>query len=226
LYFYYAAPVSQEVHADGTPEWAKRIPKPGLLPIDYVVPDSLPPGFTMDGRVWLSPNREDGSITIIWSMGRADGGQGELRVWYAPGDDRVGRVQLSLPDGLKAKDLSTFAWSRFLAIADAARRRNEAGMDMPPISMDRELSDLVEVAMGRKRSRRVIPGSRPGRRGHPDEHYEEIAARYTAMVLQGERYPTKRLSEHYHVSRSTAAGWVRGARERGLLERARPGRAG
>src|SRR3974377_1804733 len=86
------------------------LPKPGFLPAGYVAPAVLPKGYTMDQRFQVAFG-EDGCIIVIWSMGRAGGGQGEMRVWYEPDGDRVARLQVSLPDGLTPKDLSRFQWT-------------------------------------------------------------------------------------------------------------------
>jgi len=210
------------------PAWVGRLPAPGFLPADFVPPEELPRTFTMGERFWLDDRDEDGSVAVAWSMGRADGGRGEMRVWYEEGGDRVARVQLSLPDGLSPKDLSRFAWARWLGIADATRRLREEGSDIPPALEDfRDWSEVVDLMLGSKRPRRrVTHKGRPGRRGHPDSHYEDVAESYKEFLRLGKHNPTQEIARNSHVSRGTAAGWVRGARQRGYLEPAVPGRPG
>jgi hypothetical protein len=58
---------------------------------------------------------------------------------------------------------------------------------------------------------------RPGRKPDPDEHYRDIAAKYMQALKDGIRSPTKHLAAQEHVDYSTAATWVRRARERGYI---------
>jgi hypothetical protein len=70
---------------------------------------------------------------------------------------------------------------------------------------------------------------RPGRKGHPDEFYQAVAAAYTQLVSNGVTNPTTtiaQLSERYGYNRSTVAGWVSTARKKGYLPPARRGRPG
>jgi hypothetical protein len=53
----------------------------------------------------------------------------------------------------------------------------------------------------------------PGRKPKPRSHFEEVAKIY----LLAQDSPTKAVSEHFHVSRSTAANWVRTARGYGFI---------
>ena len=64
---------------------------------------------------------------------------------------------------------------------------------------------------------------RPGRRGHGDEHYQEVARVYREAAG---RKPIQHLVEHFIVEESTARRWVREARKRGFLGAAIPGKAG
>jgi hypothetical protein len=78
------------------------------------------------------------------------------------------------------------------------------------------------------------PTSRPGRRGHPDVYYAQIAAEYARLQAQGSRSPTRDLADRMHISYSTARDAIGTARRRGLLTSAprsssgsrRGGRAG
>ena len=83
-------------------------------------------------------------------------------------------------------------------------------------------------ALGIDRAVGTTPASapahrRPGRRGHPLEHYEAVARTY--REAQG-RKPVKLIMERYHIAEPTARRWVRQARDRALLGPAIPGKAG
>lgn len=53
--------------------------------------------------------------------------------------------------------------------------------------------------------------------GRPDEFYKQIAEDYREFVVLG-RDTNVRIGEKYGVSAVTASGWVKIARERGILE--------
>jgi hypothetical protein len=58
---------------------------------------------------------------------------------------------------------------------------------------------------------------RPGRpRIYDEKHYEEVASVYRQH--SGGRAPTKAVTEHFRVTKSTAAKWVARARQMGLLD--------
>ena len=57
---------------------------------------------------------------------------------------------------------------------------------------------------------------RPGR-GLSDDFFRLVAAHYTALVAEGEKYPVKALGEAHHGTISTASRWVTEARRRGYL---------
>ena len=84
-----------------------------------------------------------------------------------------------------------------------------------------EVTRTVQKAMAGKRvgKSRTDP-KRPGRKGHPEAHYREIAAEYEEFRRLGSPSPTADLANSRNVSRSTAAGWVREARKRGFLAKA------
>lgn len=79
-------------------------------------------------------------------------------------------------------------------------------------ALAREQAPLWEA---KKRRRR-------GRPAYGREHFEEVAAVYSAASIEGQR-PTKAVQEHFGVAKSTAAKWVARARSMGLLRKA-PGR--
>jgi hypothetical protein len=135
-------------------------------------------------------------------------------------DEMTGQYQfvsLYCSGGLTPTDLQRFPWATCLAIADAAERSE---------------SEHVREVMEAQRSDQPLPkwrrrnAKRPGRRGHPDAHYRAVAKRYVELRRGGSTSPTTTIARERTVSRDTAAGWVRGARDRKYLPPARPGRAG
>jgi hypothetical protein len=67
----------------------------------------------------------------------------------------------------------------------------------------------------------------PGRRGHPNSYYAEIAARYVAIVAKGSRTPIADLAQELFLTSDYVRDLVATARKRGLLTRpSRRGRAG
>ena len=133
-------------------------------------------------------------------------------------------IALQSPDGLTADDLRRFPWKTLLAVADAADR----GLRETSTIGERERVSRVLAAHenGRRLPKPPTIAKRPGRGGHPDDHYQAIANRYKALRADGVTNPTTTIARERQISRDTAAGWVRGARDRGYLPPARPGRAG
>jgi hypothetical protein len=74
--------------------------------------------------------------------------------------------------------------------------------------------------------RRPKVAARPGRAGHPPEHYAAVANEYRTLCAKGVLNPTSTIARQRKRSRDTVAGWIREARKRGYLPEARPGRAG
>jgi hypothetical protein len=132
-------------------------------------------------------------------------------------------VQIELPipqDATAPAYLKRFPWAGWLTVADAAARRG----------LTPQLTRAVTAARGNRRpprhARQILGGKRPGRGGHPDSHYRQVAKRYQELHGQGRLDPTASLAVEYDTSRNTVAGWVRKARDRGYLPPARKGRAG
>jgi hypothetical protein len=125
-------------------------------------------------------------------------------------------VKISAPDGLRPSDLRRLPWDSWFWFARVARQEMTSDSDAAIHIVDARVAFADQTPAPK----------RPGRRGHTTAHYQEIAARYTQLLAEGVRSPTLRISRERHVSRDTAAGWVRGARDRGLLPPAKPGRAG
>lgn len=66
----------------------------------------------------------------------------------------------------------------------------------------------------------------PGPKGHPDEHFREVADAYREALLAEPRRPMAWMQRHYHADRTTIARWVKRARDMGYLGEADPGKAG
>jgi hypothetical protein len=138
---------------------------------------------------------------------------GELRVWFDPlVRGRAVSVQLSMAGGVTPSLLHRFPWKRFLDQADAAQRF----LPLPMPSGRFTRFDPLPAPQTR----------RPGRRGHPDSFYKEIAETYDRLLSEGVKNPTQQIATTRFVSRSTAAGWINQARRRGYLPPAKRGRPG
>ena len=135
-------------------------------------------------------------------------------------DARVVEVRLALhEDPLTPTNLQRFAWARWLNVADSYWRTHDRD-DIDPQPHNQVLIRALNA------ERRIPNTGRPGRRGHPPEHYRKVAERYGAFRAAGASNPTARLAAERHVSRHTAAGWVSEARKRGFLPPARRGKPG
>lgn len=68
-----------------------------------------------------------------------------------------------------------------------------------------------------------VQTSRPGRRGHPDEHYRKIARAYTIAKRKYPKNPVQKLMEAtgtpgHPRPEATVHRWIREARKRGFLK--------
>lgn len=133
--------------------------------------------------------------------------------------DRPIAVTVTAADGLRPSDLRRLPWRDWFWFADVAQRELT-----PDAAGAIELTD-ASIALADPQAPPPAP-RRPGRRGHSDEHYQQVAQQYKQLVASGAHNPTAVLAQQRVVSRDTAAGWVSGARKRGFLPPARPGRAG
>lgn len=113
-------------------------------------------------------------------------------------------VTLENASGITPSQLARFPWAHWMTAADEIVRTG-----MPPVPTDR-LAEAIRAGAGR-----------PGRRGHPDSFFENVARRYRELRLDGHRAPVATIAGEAGVSRNTAAGWVKRARERGLLSQPR-----
>ena len=67
--------------------------------------------------------------------------------------------------------------------------------------------------------------ARPGRRGHPDSFYADLAIRYEKLLTANVSSPVKVLAHQLGVSRQRAADLIFKTRRKGFLTPARRGRA-
>jgi hypothetical protein len=171
-------------------------------------------------RINFNPAPQKRSRSFRLSPQRHEGPYLEVR--YAPSEQGIGPprdVRLMHPDGVHAADLRRFAWSRWLQVADAHMRlRNNFSIDA--LGAAQRAGEAVAKAAGKP----VTP-RRPGRKGHPDSHYQWVADRYQELVLSGSRNPVTTIATEKQHSRSAAAAWVATCRKRNLLGPAERGRA-
>lgn len=137
-------------------------------------------------------------------------------------------VGLARPMGvvLDASTLQRFAWARWLTVADAAVRDLQAPETSPHPLTDYFGAGVDLEKLRRNAKRRQEAPRRPGRRGHSDDFYRAVSERYRHFRWSGSTSPTKDLADAYGVTRNTAAGWVKVAREKKLLPLAHRNRAG
>lgn len=132
-------------------------------------------------------------------------------------------VRLGNSQGLSPAVLRRFPWVRWLTVVDSYARAKRNSVS--PEQHQKLNTDAMKELAG-KRSRSVVAPKRPGRAGHPDSFYKGIAERYLALRQEGCSKPTATLAKERHVSRNTSAGYVRVARERNFLPKARGNRPG
>jgi hypothetical protein len=168
---------------------------------------------------WRDPvvtHLEDDDCAVIFSDDGPDGSHSVMRVWFEPDDDyRVRSVKLSMPGRITPTELRRFPWDRWLELADWNVRLPNMRPSDPPLVPKNDASPAE--------ASKPAPG-RPGRRGHPDEHYREVAERYRQLRAEGVTNPTATIAAERFANHNTVAGWLRGARERGYLPPGRRGR--
>ena len=148
---------------------------------------------------------------------------GSLAVWFRredPNDSTsaptgIDEVSLRLAGGVTPTDLQRFAWSRWLRVAETVAQTGgdpspRSTTDPDPVS--KEITRAVYEEHGLP-----LPVRRPGRGGHPPSHYQEIADRYKDLRLQGVRSPVRQIAAERRARPNTVAGWIRRARELGML---------
>jgi hypothetical protein len=72
----------------------------------------------------------------------------------------------------------------------------------------------------------TFPRRRPGPKGHPREHFEQVAQAYRIALARAPRAPVKTLAEQMNASDATVRRWIQRARDMGLLGPSTPGKAG
>lgn len=153
-----------------------------------------------------------------------------LGVWFHTDPEGwptiVASTRLTLRDGVTATALQRFPWAHWLRVATGAARlraERQAGQ-LDAGGHRRAALVLAENALIPKSAK---PKKHPGRPGHPDDFYRRVAEVYRHHDLRGDPAPTKRVQEAFGTkARSTAAGWVAGARSRGYLGASQQGRPG
>ena len=170
---------------------------------------------------------EDNTSEVIAWLGSSSDAVHIFVVYDTVVEGKVLSVGLKNNNGVSPAMLSRFPWKRFMLIADVERRMSKFEFGSEELMAHSEQwKEAVNAATEGRKMRATDPLKRPGRRGHPDAHYKEIAARYLQLLRQGETAPVKVIAGEYHVNRSTAAGWVGTARSKSLLPAGRRGRAG
>jgi len=137
----------------------------------------------------------------------------------------VKKVEFTVDDGLTPTDMQRFAWSRWFGAGDAVVRGLYKG---PRVDARGFPADPVSVAALADKGIVVKAPSdhRPGRAGHPNNHYKMVAELYVQYLGQGNRAPVKHIAEKLHYSPATVSGWITKARELGYLPPARQGKPG
>jgi hypothetical protein len=170
---------------------------------------------------------ESGSdAVVVVSCPGPDDSRSVMRVSFDPDDDyRIRSVSLTMPGRITASELRRFPWGRWISAADTFFRDPE--LRAWRAAVDAQQQGLAKKpASAAKDSKPVVASGRPGRRGHPDEHYRAVAKRYRELVSTGIRNPTATIAAEQIVSHNTVAGWLRVARERKYLPPSRPGKPG
>jgi|GEM_PF-6094449 len=95
---------------------------------------------------------------------------------------------------------------------------------LPAQPMAAEALGVNGVIQGPPLRRATRP--RPGPRGWPREHFEEVARVYREGLAREPRAPVKYVRETMFTTEPTARRWIQRARDMGLLGKATPGKAG
>ena len=140
------------------------------------------------------------------------------------GSGRPSQITIKALKGLTGSEIKRLPWSKWIRNADVARRYGWEDADL----VEWADADTVDVTYGGSIEAPQSPerGSHPGRRGHPHDHYVQVAADYEALLKTGSRSPTQDIATARNYSRDTVAGWIRVCRDRDLLPPARKGKAG
>ncbi|MHB1582507.1 MAG: hypothetical protein ACYCU7_16220 [Acidimicrobiales bacterium] len=179
-------------------------------------------------RVAFGPSEDRGAALVARMHLERGTNNVELQIQPNAEGDRAEWIAIRSPDGLRPIDVQRLPWVNLFAVADALNRAGPGEVGEREVSpAERHLAATVGAARRRRRPPQPPKiAKRPGRVGHPDEHYRDVAERYKQLRMAGVTNPTATIADQWPASRSTVAGWIRGARDRGYLPPARPGRAG
>jgi hypothetical protein len=170
------------------------------------------------------PNRPDLKGTWV----RAAGGDLPQPVLVRLGLSDDGRLvatglHIEAPSELAARDLRLpLAW----IVGEIAARRPDVFKSL--LAERLEYADRIKRARGKMDTLRaaaqpvgrpVMRRARPGRRGHPDAHYRQVAQAYRRAKRQHPRGPIRALMEELHASEPTVHRWLNTAVEKGFLEK-------
>jgi hypothetical protein len=108
--------------------------------------------------------------------------------------------------------------------------------ELPLAGLLNSVAALRDDAEGKALFRRLfgladdLPASfqrrRPGPKGLPREHFEQVAQAYRVALAQSPRAPVKTLAKQMNTSEATLRRWIQRARDMGLLGPSAPGKAG
>lgn len=195
--------------------------------------DSLgPPRIEGDG--WISLPGPDGTGSVHARIASRIDGRVIITDLYVHGDDITTATMRALPLGR----IEAFA-NAVATGSDVPFETSDLVVESVPLLVsvgvhsdsDVSMSELrsrveggeARSADARKRKRRP-PLTRPDG-SDPDVFYQRVAAAYGELVLTTSK-PAKLLAEEADVPVPTVHRWVREARRRGFLPKARKGRAG
>lgn len=153
-----------------------------------------------------------------------------VEIRRANDDQRIVEITVINPDGLRAADLARLPWATVITANDHLVRALADGEDFfgaepgPNVRALRAKTNKLHEHVRQMEHR-------PGRAGHSDDFYRDVAGMYRAHLARGERYPVQAITNELaakgeHVSRNTVASWVKRARQLGHLDAGRRGVAG
>jgi hypothetical protein len=172
--------------------------------------------------VWVEMPHQDGWwITAIYAITDGEPTLAELRI--IPGDGReqdedahdFGEWSLSLAGlastsaPLTSRLLRDISLTKLKEATKPGLRRMNLGT-----SKFRAIADSF-----------IASGTKPGRKGNPDEHYLPVAIRYAELVASGDRSPVATLASQLQQSQSQARDLIHETRRRGLLTKGQQGRS-
>ncbi len=167
-------------------------------------------------------------VTLTWAEvdGRAEVIGVNIRSYEQVfGDLKSGTAEAEPmhPSGFATMNAATWRALPIGQIINRARRSHKKSLERiaertPQLMDDKRREDL-----------KALQGERSGSRGRPrlygPDHYAKVAEFYRTAWRAG-RAPTTAVAKRWRVEPSTAAKWVKRAREEGLLGETTPGKAG